>query len=301
MNENAVITAALEHHFGDEPILRQLDLSVPRGCVYGLLGKNGSGKTTLIRLLLGMLEPTSGRCEVLGKNPQHDSLAIRSRVGYVPQETDLDPSMTVEGTLRFVSGFYPGTWQSSRAEELLDRFELARRKRVAQLSGGQRARLALITALSFDPELLILDEPTAGLDALVRRDVIETLIEYVSAEERTVFLCSHLLNEVEMLADRVGIIDGGQMLMESSVDRLKADLCRVSAKFEAPPVRNDLHGLVSCRHLGERWRIAAWAHSESEREALMAALRRQGARDLSLDESSLESIFVDLVGRHAHA
>ncbi len=302
MTDLAISTSALQHGFftGDDPVLRRLSLAVPCGCVYGLLGRNGSGKTTLIRLLLGILQPTAGRCEVLGLDPVHDALAIRSRVGYVPQESDFDPSMTVDSTLQFLRAFYPTTWQDKLVEQLLGRFELTRRARISHLSGGQKARLALITALAFDPEVLILDEPTAGLDPVVRRDVIEIIIEYMSTEHRTVFLCSHLLNEVEMLADRVGIVDDGQLVMEAPVDHLKESLCRVTARFETPPVRSNVQGLVSCRSLGERWQIAAWARSEAEREELMESLRRQGAHELSLDDSSLESIFVDLVGRRAH-
>ncbi len=302
MNELAIQTSGLQYRFvaGEDPVLRRLDLSVTQGCVYGLLGKNGSGKTTLIRLLLGILQPTDGHCEVLGSVPKRDALAIRARVGYVPQESDLDPSLTVDGTLRFLRPFYPTTWLDERVDQLIDRFELRRGTRVAHLSGGQAARLALITALAFDPEMLILDEPTSGLDAVVRRDVIETLIEYMATQHHTVFLCSHQLNEVEMLADRVGIINEGQMLMEAPVDQLKENLCRVTARFETPPVRSHLQGLVSCRSLGERWRIAAWARSEDEREELMETLRQQGGQELRLDESSLESIFVDLVGRNTY-
>ncbi len=301
MMENAIQTFDVEHAFDGEPVLRKLAIEVPRGSVYGLLGRNGSGKTTLIRILLGVLRPAAGRCEVLGLDPAADALAIRSRVGYVPQDSDLDPKMTAGDSLRFIRSFYPETWSDEAASKLLDRFEVPLTPRVGTLSGGQKARLALVTALAFSPEVLILDEPTAGLDAVVRRDFIETIIELMTSEGRTVFLSSHLLGEVERLADRVAIVEDGRLLVESSVDELKDRLCRVTARFERPPIRSHLPRLVSCRQLGERWQLAAWTDGEAQRGELLESLRAQGALDVGLDESSLESIFVDLVGRQDHA
>ncbi len=253
MNDPVIETVDLEHAFGPEPVLRKLGLEVPHGSVYGLLGRNGSGKTTLVRLLLGILRPRAGTCRVLGLDPVHDAIRIRSRVGYVPQESDFDLGMPVAETLRFFGSFYPETWNDESAGALLERFELSRRPKGGALSVGQKARLALVTGLAFDPELLILDEPTAGLDAVVRRDFIETIIEFMTVRGRTVFLSSHLLNEVELLADRVAVVERGRLLVESSVEALKEKLCRLTARFERAPIRSRLDGLVSCRQLGERW------------------------------------------------
>ncbi len=297
MTNHAIETFDVEHAFEEENVLRGLSITVPRGSVYGLLGRNGSGKTTLIRILLGALRARAGRCRVLGLDPARDTISIRSRVGYVPQESDLVPFMDAEETLRFLRSFYPETWRDFLAEELLERFEVPRRTAVSALSGGQKARLALVCALAFEPEVLILDEPTAGLDAVVRRDFVETIIELIAREGCTVLLSSHLLNEVELLADRVAIVEHGRLLVESSVEDLKTSLRRLTARFEGPPDRSRLPGLVSCRRLGERWQLAAWARSEADRAELSAALDRQGATDVSADETSLESIFVDLVGR----
>lgn len=300
MTENAIETFDLEHSFDQEPVLRRLSIAVPLGSVYGLLGRNGSGKTSLIKMLLGVLQPQAGRCRVLGIDPGSDAIHIRSQVGYVPQESDLDPQMTVADTLRFLRAFFPQTWREEVVERLLDRFEVPRQPRVATLSGGHKARLALVCALAFEPELLILDEPTAGLDAVVRRDFIEAIIEFMAQEGRTVFLCSHLLNEVELLADRVAIIESGRLVVESSVDDLKQSLCRVTARFHAAPVRSRLPGLVDCRPMGERWQLAAWVRSEAERAAFLAALEHQGASEVGHGEADLESIFVDLVGSRSH-
>lgn len=296
MTELAVTTHDLDHAYDVERTLRGLTLDVPRGSVFGLLGRNGSGKTTLLRILLGVVRATGGQCQVLGRDPVTDAIAIRTRVGYVPQTCDFDPSMTARQTLDFVRGFYPGTWQDELATALLDRFEVPLGKRVAELSGGHKARLSLVAALAFDPELLILDEPTAGLDAVVRRDFVESVIELMTDEGRTVLLASHQLNEVELLADRVAILEGGRLLVDATVDELKEQLCRVTARFPTPPVRSAFSELVACRPLGDRWQLAAWTRSDEQRRAFVATLERHGATELSFDDTRLESIFVDLVG-----
>ncbi len=300
MTENAIETFELEHAFDQEPVLRRLSIAVPQGSVYGLLGRNGSGKTSLIKMLLGVLRPQAGRCRVLGLDPRDDAVAIRSRVGYVPQECDFDPQMSVVETLRFLRSFYPSTWRDDVVEQLLDHFEVPRQPRITNLSGGHKARLSLVCALAFEPELLILDEPTAGLDAVVRRDFIEAIIEFMTQEERTVFFCSHLLNEVELLADRVAILEHGRLLIDSSVDALKQSLCRVTARFRAAPIRSRIPGLIACRQLGEHWQVAAWVDSESERDTFLEALASQGATEVRVGEADLESIFVDLVGSRNH-
>ncbi len=301
MTSQAIETFAVEHDFGSEPVLQGLSMRVPRGSVYGLLGRNGSGKTTLIRMLLDLLRPRAGRCEVLGLDPTRDGLAVRARVGYMPQEFDFDPRMTVRETLGFLRSFYPQSWRDDAVEEHLRRFEVPSRPRVGNLSVGQRRCLALVAALAFEPEVLILDEPTAGLDAVVRRDFTEAVIELMTREGRSVLLASHLLGEVERLADHVGIIEDGRMLVESSVEALKLHLSRVTARFPRPPDRLGLPELVSCRRLGDRWQLAAWTRSPERRDELLESLAQLGAVDVSLSDSSLESIFVDLVGSHHDA
>ena len=298
MTDYAIRTHDIGFAYDSHPILNGLSLELPRGSVYGLLGCNGSGKTTLIKLLLGIFEPSAGRCEVLGLDPARDPVAVRASLGYVPQVSDFDTRMTVNETLRFLRSFYPETWRDEAAEEYLTRFEVPNRTRVGKLSVGQKARLALVTVMACDTELLILDEPTAGLDPVVRRDFVEAIIEYMMEKQRAVLLSSHQLNEVERLADHVGIVEQGRLLVQSSVESLKQSLVRVSAYFPQAPDLSGLAGVVSCRQIYERWHFAAWAHSQEERDALLQTLREQKATELTASESSLESIFVDLVQRH---
>ncbi len=296
MTSFAIQTFALTHDFGREPVLRELSLMVPQGVVCALLGRNGSGKTTLIRLLLGILKPQGGRAAVLGMDPTREAITIRTRIGYVPQESDFDPQMTVAETLRFVSRFYPGRWREEEVNRNLVRFELATHKQVGQLSGGQKGHLALVVALASDPELLILDEPTAGLDAVVRRSFQAAVIDFMSRPGRTVLLSSHQLNEVERLADQVAILAAGRLAVAASVEELKDRVARLKGRFPSDLPRERIPGLICCHQLGEFFHLAAWADGEPGRDQLVAALAAEGARDLTFEEASLESIFVDLVG-----
>lgn len=295
MSRYAIEVCGLEHDFGAAPVLRSVDLTVPRGSVFGLLGRNGGGKTTLIRMLLGMLKPRRGHCRVLGLDPAVDALEIRRRIGYVPQAMDFDPAMTVQQSLRFMAAFYPDRWQHDQVATWLKRFELDPDQRVGQLSGGQAGRLGLVSALAVDPELLILDEPTAGLDPVVRRDFASAVIEWIAEGERTALLSSHLLHEVERLADHVAILEDGEVLLAKSVEELKRDLTRVTARFVSPPAQLDLPSLAAKR-LPDGWQVAAWTAGEQERQKLLDELTALGASELEVGTSNLDDIFVDLVG-----
>lgn len=300
MTTHAIQTFELEHDFGSEPVLQDLSLQVPRGSVYALLGRNGSGKTTLIRILLGMLQPRRGYSAVFGLDPTQEPIPIRTRIGYVPQENDFDPEMTVAGALSFVRAFYPGRWQDGEVASLVVRFGLARHKKIKQLSGGQKGHLALTAALGCDPEILILDEPTAGLDAVVRREVQEAIIDFMSRGERTVLLSSHQLNEVERLADRVAIVDSGRLLCEASVEGLKDRVARIKARFERYPPIHRVPGVIRFKQLDEIVHLTAWVDGEEGRRQLEETLAELGATEVVFEESSLESIFVDLVGGREH-
>lgn len=300
MTTHAIETFELDHDFGAESVLQDLALRVPRGSIYALLGRNGSGKTTLIRILLGMLEPCRGCSTVLGLDPRREAIAIRSRVGYVPQENDFDPAMTVDRTLSFVGSFYPDRWQEGEVAKLVARFELDRKKKVKELSGGQKGHLALTAALACDPEILILDEPTAGLDAVVRREVQEAIIDFMSRGERTVLLSSHQLNEVERLADQVAIVDRGRLICEATVEDLKDRVARIKARFERYPPIHRAPEVVRFKQVDGVAHLTAWADGETGRKELVSTLEELGAKEVVFEETSLESIFVDLVGGRDH-
>ncbi len=217
----AIETNGLSRQFGPAKAVAEVSLKVPRGSVCALFGLNGSGKTTLIRLLLGHLRPTSGTIRVLGRNLQEEAREIRERIGYVAESRYLYDWMTVREIFDFTRAFHK-SWDEAKVDSLAARLGLPLEQRVARLSRGHRARLCLTLALAHNPELIILDELTAGLDVVVRREVLRNVIEEISQEGRTVLFSSHSVDEVERLADRVAIMQNGRLLTQGSIDELKS-------------------------------------------------------------------------------
>jgi ABC-2 type transport system ATP-binding protein len=188
----------LTYRHGRHFAIRDLSLTVPPGAVYGFLGPNGSGKTTTIRLLLGMLPPEEGTISVLGHDMPGGAHRALARIGYVPERLHLYPMLTVEETMRYHAVFY-GSWDPARADDLRQQFGLRLEQQVSRLSKGESGKLMMLLALSTNPELLILDEPTDGLDPVVRRDVFSSVLEYVAARNATVLISSHLVHELERI------------------------------------------------------------------------------------------------------
>jgi ABC-2 type transport system ATP-binding protein len=229
----AVETAGLGKTYGRRPALRDLDLRIESGEVYGYLGPNGAGKTTTIRLLLGLHRPTVGTARIFGFDAWADPVAAHRRVAYVSGEPYLWPAMTAAETFEFLARLRGGDDASYRAE-LIDRFKLDPDKKVRALSKGNRQKVLLIAALAARPDLLVLDEPTSGLDPLMEVAFRESIGE---ARERgqTVFLSSHILSEVEALCDRVGILSGGRLVDEGTLEQLRhLSAHSVEATFSGP-------------------------------------------------------------------
>src|SRR3954463_7499006 len=208
--DDVIQVRGLTRRFGTTVALDDVRLTVPRGIVFGLVGANGAGKTTLIRHLLGLLRAESGAVRVFGRDPVGDPVGVLSRVGYLSEEKDLPPWMRVGELLRYVRAFYPA-WDDAFAEELRRTFGLDPAARVRDLSRGQKARTGLLVALAYRPELLILDEPSTGLDPLARRDILAAVLRTVAQEGRTVLFSSHLLDEVERVSDHVALLDRGRV------------------------------------------------------------------------------------------
>ncbi len=214
----------LRRHFGRVPAVDGIDLNVREGEIYGFLGINGAGKTTTIRLLLGIIAAEAGTISLLGETTRRTSVAQKRRIGYVSQEQNFYPWMTCRTLGRFVGAFYP-TWDKVEFSRLLTVLEVPEERRVSQLSGGMRAKLAL--ALAPHPAVLILDEPTAGLDPLARREFMQLIVAQARQHRRTTFFSSHLIDEVERCADRVGIIHQGRMRFEGALTELRETVRRV--------------------------------------------------------------------------
>jgi ABC-2 type transport system ATP-binding protein len=220
VTESVVEVSALTRRFGAKTALDSVSVSLPRGAVYGLVGANGAGKTTLIRHLLGLLRPDSGSVRVFGLDPVADPVGVLSRIGYLSEENDIPGWMRVEDLMRYSRAFYPA-WDDAYAEELRRGFALDRAARIKSLSKGQKARAGLLIALAYRPELLVLDEPSSGLDPIVRRDILGAVIRTIAGEGRTVLFSSHLLEEVEQVADHVTMISEGKIVLSGPLAAIK--------------------------------------------------------------------------------
>ena len=220
MSEPVIDVSALTRRFGATTALASVSMSLPRGAVYGLVGANGAGKTTLIKHILGLLRAKSGSVRVFGLDPVADPVGVLSRIGYLSEENDLPGWMRVDELLRYSRAFYPA-WDDGYADELRHTFALDPTARITNLSKGQKARAGLLIALAHQPELLVLDEPSSGLDPIVRRDILGAVIRTIAAEGRTVLFSSHLLDEVEEVADHVTMLSRGQVVLSAPLDAIK--------------------------------------------------------------------------------
>ena len=229
----AIETADLRKAYDQIEAVRGLSLQVPAGSIYGFLGRNGAGKTTTLKILLGMVRPTSGLARVLGlrADAKGSSVEIRRRTGFVSEEKDLYDFMTVAEIVRFTAAFYP-RWRADLEQRYLRKFELPPDRRVKALSRGMRTKLALLLALSRGAELLILDEPTSGLDPAMSEEVQQALVSHVAGEEMTVFFSSHQIAEVDQIADHVAIIDRGRAVVAGSLEDLRESYRRIQLVFD---------------------------------------------------------------------
>lgn len=252
--------------------LHDITLSIPTGCVFGLVGLNGAGKTTLIRHLIGGLRPQSGRVRVLGEDPTRTPESVMQHVGYVAEEDVLPRWMRVGELIDFMRALYRN-WDADLCNELLHRFLLNRSSKLADLSKGGRARAALLVALAHRPQLLILDEPSYGLDPIARQDILEAVVRTASDEGRTVLFSSHLLDEVSRVCDTVGVIGGGRLLevipMQDLSDRYSEIVCEHSGKNYS---QHELPGFFGWQNRGREWSAAVDRSLYADDEAVRTAL-----------------------------
>jgi ABC-2 type transport system ATP-binding protein len=219
--EPVISIVNLSRRFGEKIALNSVDLTMPRGAVYGLVGANGAGKTTLIKHILGLLQAESGSVRIFGLDPVAEPVAVLSRIGYLSEENDLPGWMRVDELIRYSRAFYKN-WDDAYAEELRQSFALDPAAKIKTLSKGQKSRAGLLVALAYRPELLVLDEPSSGLDPIVRRDILGAVMRTIADEGRTVLFSSHLLDEVEQVADHVTMIRQGTIVMSAPLPDIKA-------------------------------------------------------------------------------
>jgi ABC-2 type transport system ATP-binding protein len=298
LDEEAVVRVeSLTRRFGAKVALDDVSLAVPRGTVFGLVGANGAGKTTLIKHVLGLLRAASGSVRVFGRDPVADPVGVLGRVGYLSEDPDLPGWMRVGELLRYTRAFYPG-WDDAYADRLRGDFGLDPAARVKNLSKGQKARAGLLVALAYRPELLVLDEPSSGLDPIVRRDIMEAIIRAIAEEGRTVLFSSHLLHEVERVADRVAMIHKGRVVFDSALDDVKETHRFLTLRFaEARRRPPPLAGVLAWDGGGCEWTALCGGRPGEVREAAAAA----GARVVEERVPSLDEIFVAQAGTRGAA
>ena len=282
----------LSRQFGAKTALDDVSLIIPRGGVFGLIGANGAGKTTLIKHVLGMLKAESGAVQVFGLDPVQHPVGVLGRIGYLSEDRDLPDWMRVGELMRYTQAFFPD-WDENYAEELREAFDLDVNARINTLSRGQRARAGLLAALAHRPPLLVLDEPSSGLDPVVRRDILGAIIRTIAEEGRTVLFSSHLLEEVERVADHVAIIHQGRILLTAPMDEIKEAHRRVTLRFGQPVDRPPaLVGALSHSGQGSEWTYLCNGESQQLRRAAEAI----GATVVGDAALSLDEIFVSHVG-----
>ena len=290
---SAIRTTGLSKRYGGVVALRDLDLEVSEGEVVGYLGPNGSGKTTTIRLLLGLIRPTSGRAEIFGLDSQSQSVEAHRRLSYVPGEASLWPGLTGAETLDLL-GTVQGYVDRRYRDELVDRFSFDSSKKVRSYSRGNRQKLILIAALMTRADLLVLDEPTSGLDPLMEQ-AFRVCIHEARQRGQTVFLSSHILSEVEALCDRVAILSEGSLVEMGTMAELRhLSALTVEVTFEGPiPDLTAIEGVSAIETAGRALRCQV----RGSIEPLLQVLARSGVRELLSHEPSLEELFLAYYGR----
>ncbi len=294
MSEAVVETHGLSKSYGDKAALRGLELNVPRGSIYGFLGRNGAGKTTTMKLLLGMLRPDAGEFSLFGEtvSSEASSVAARRRIGFVSEGKDLYSFMTVGQVIRFTRPFFPG-WRRELEDRYLQLFRLPLNQSIMKLSRGMRTQLMILLAMARGAELLVMDEPTSGLDPIMTEEVLQALADLAAGENVTIFFSSHQLAEVEQICDHVCLIDDGQKVLDGVLDDLKSQYRRIVLVFDAAAPAG-LAGLKGVDHLRRSGRTASLlAHADVE--GIVAEARNFAPLSVDVYPVTLKELFFDHV------
>jgi ABC-2 type transport system ATP-binding protein len=293
MEQAVVDVIGVSRSFGQKTALDDVSFHATAGQVYGLVGSNGAGKTTLLKHLLGLLRATSGSVRVFGLDPVRHPVGVLGRIGYLSEEHELPEWMRVDELMRYTQAFHP-TWDAAYARELLETFALDPAKKIKELSKGMRAQAGLIAAVAHRPQLLILDEPSSGLDAVVRRDILDAIVRAVADDGRTVIFSSHLLDEVERMSDHVTLIQHGRVALSGVLDDVRGAYQRsrvcFAEHFDQPPA---LDTALAMEGGGRTWSVI---HSGSP-EKFRHSVRARGGEVIESRGATLEEIFLARAGR----
>jgi len=292
--EHAVVDVNnLSRAFGSKSALEGVSFRATAGQVHGLVGANGAGKTTFIKHLLGLLRATTGSVRVFGLDPVRDPVGVLSRIGYLSEEHDLPEWMRVDELMSYTRAYHP-SWDDKYARELIETFALDPTTKIKELSKGMRAQAGLIAAVAHRPELLILDEPSSGLDAVVRRDILDAIVRAVADDGRTVIFSSHLLDEVERMSDHVTLLQQGRVTLSGELDDVRRGYQRSRVHFvehfDRPPV---LENALALEGGGRAWSVLHSGSIEQFRRSVLA----RGGEIVESRDATLEEIFLASAGR----
>ena len=292
MNEPIIEIKNLVREFGNKRALDNVSMTIQSGTVMGLVGENGAGKTTLIKHVLGLLKAQQGTVSVFGMDPVSNPEAVLSKIGYLSEEGDLPTWMKVHELMRYSAAFYP-TWDDQYAMKLLDEFKLDPGAKLSKMSKGQRSRAGLLVAMAYRPQLLVLDEPSSGLDPIVRKDILGAIIRTIADDGRTVLFSSHLLSEVERVADQISMVKNGKILISDDLDSVKESHYRATLLFAEPLSQHpELAGSLTWTGNGKEWHLTFCGNPND----LDEAASKWNAQIVERAGLSLEEIFVAQVG-----
>lgn len=278
--------------FGRKQVLKNFELKLEKGKFYGLLGKNGEGKTTLIRLLMGVIPPDKGELFYKDKRITSRQSSYKREIGYIAEDCIFYGWMTVKELLAFNSSFYP-RWNNAKAEEYLKRFSLYASDQIKKMSRGMKLKLGLITALAAEPELLILDDPTSGMDVPTRHDFLKEIISRLSEAGTTMLFCTHMVHEIEGVIEKLGILDSGNLILDKDYQTVKESIKRIRLQSSDKefPETIPLDGILTDRGNGHHRELVIYPW-DSEQQQKLESL---GCTGIEIESLSLEEIFLSFV------
>ena len=289
MDEHPIVVENLVKYYEGRCVLDGIDQKVPRGCIYGLLGRNGCGKSTLIRTLLGLEPPTRGRTLLLGQDSSHLAAGTRGRIGYVAEGHNLIQNYRVRRLIGLCKDLSL-RWNDSFFDHLMETFRLPMDRKIKELSAGMRAELNLALAMAVDPELLILDDSTLGLDTVARRQFLELAIDLIQKDNRTILFSSHILGDVERIADRIGILAAGKLVVDCELEELKGRVRKLQVLFPSEAPENlYITEIIHQENFG-REMVLTVADWNPQKQAILNTFGPESCTELAM---TLEDIFIE--------
>jgi len=281
----------LSKSFGRKKVLENFNMTLDKGKVHGLIGKNGEGKTTLIRMIMGIIPSDKGEIFYKDKKIKFKDTSYKKEIGYIPEESFFYSWMTIKELLSLNSSFYP-QWNSQKADEYIERFSLNKKTRIRNLSRGMKLKLGLIIALVSEPELLILDDPTSGIDVPTRQDFLKDIIRELCEAGTTILFSTHLVHELERIVEHLSILHGGHLILDENYQKIKDSIKRVRMTFEnSIPEKIEIEGILREQKKGNRRELIIYPWDE-EKERKIEEL---SPAHWDIEPLTLEEVFVSFV------